>query len=104
MPLPEVLSLVGVTRSTLCRWMEAGLFLKHISVGGNTVVWVESAVTAWMEDRMAPDDPVQGRSQAFVDVRNLLMGYLPTISENKSVIVRWGASEHEIDLPALRFC
>ena len=51
--LPEVLNLVGVTRSTLYRWMESGAFPKQISVGGNTVVWVESAVTAWMEDRMA---------------------------------------------------
>ena len=51
--LPEVLNLVGVTRSTLYRWMEAGTFPKQISVGGNTVVWVESAVTAWMEDQMA---------------------------------------------------
>ncbi|WP_371639966.1 helix-turn-helix transcriptional regulator [Synechococcus sp. N19] len=51
--LPEVLNLVGVTRSTLYRWMDAGTFPKQISVGGNTVVWVESAVTAWMEDQMA---------------------------------------------------
>ena len=51
--LPEVLNLVGVTRSTLYRWMDAGTFPKQISVGGNTVVWVESAVTSWMEDRMA---------------------------------------------------
>ncbi len=51
--LPEVLNLVGVTRSTLYRWMDAGAFPKQISVGGNIVVWVESAVTAWMEDQMA---------------------------------------------------
>ncbi|WP_226413006.1 AlpA family transcriptional regulator [Synechococcus sp. MU1642] len=51
--LPEVLNLVGVTRSTLYRWMDAGTFPKQISVGGNTVVWVESAVTDWMEDQMA---------------------------------------------------
>ena len=51
--LPEVLNLVGVTRSTLYRWMDAGTFPKQISVGGNTVVWVESAVTAWMEYQMA---------------------------------------------------
>ena len=51
--LPEVLNLVGVTRSTLYRWMDAGTFPKQISVGGNTVVWVESAGTAWMEDQMA---------------------------------------------------
>ena len=51
--LPEVLNLVGVTRSTLYRWMDAGTFPKQISVGGNTVVWVESAVTSWMEEQMA---------------------------------------------------
>ena len=51
--ISEVLNLVGVTRSTLYRWMDAGTFPKQISVGGNTVVWVESAVTAWMEDQMA---------------------------------------------------
>ena len=51
--LPEVLNLVGVTRSTLYRWMEAGTFPKQISVGGNTVVWVESAVTDWMQDQIA---------------------------------------------------
>ena len=53
--LPEVLNLVGLNRSTLYRLMAPGTFPKQISVGGNTVVWVEleSAVTAWMEDRMA---------------------------------------------------
>ena len=51
--LPEVLNLVGVTRSTLYRWMEAGTFPRQISVGGNTVVWVESDVTKWMQDQIA---------------------------------------------------
>ena len=52
--LPEVLNLVGVTSSTLYRWMDSGTFPKQISVGGNTVVWVESAVTSWMQDQMTP--------------------------------------------------
>ena len=50
--LPEVLNLVGVTRSTLYRWMDAGTFPKQISVGGNTVVWVESDITNWMDQRI----------------------------------------------------
>ena len=29
-------------------------------MGGNTVVWVESAVTAWMEKQMASRCPLQG--------------------------------------------
>ena len=59
MRLPEVLNLVGVTRSTLYRWMDAGTFPRQISVGGNTVVWVESAVTSWMEEQMASRWPRQ---------------------------------------------
>ena len=51
--LPEVLNLVGVTRSTLYRWMEAEMFPRQISVGGNTVVWVVSDVTKWMQDQIA---------------------------------------------------
>ena len=51
--LPEVLNLVGVTRSTLYRWMEAEMFPRQISVGGNTVVWAVSDVTKWMQDQIA---------------------------------------------------
>ena len=45
----EVLNLVEVSRSSHYRWMEAETFPKQISVGGNTVVLVESAATAWIE-------------------------------------------------------
>ena len=51
--ISEVIHRVGVSRPTIYRWMREGTFPKQISVGGNTVVWVESAVTSWMEDRMA---------------------------------------------------
>ena len=51
--LPEVLNLVGVTRSTLYRWMDAGTFPKQIHLGPRTIVWNERAVVQWMEDRMA---------------------------------------------------
>ena len=51
--LPEVLKLVGVTRSTLYRWMDAGTFPKQIQLASRTVVWNEQEVTKWMEDRMA---------------------------------------------------
>ena len=50
--LPEVLNLVGVTRATLYRLMAPGTFPKQISVGGNTVVWLESDVTKWMDQRI----------------------------------------------------
>ena len=51
--LPEVLNLVGVTRSTLYRWMDAGSFPKQIHLGPHTIVWNEREVVQWMEDRIA---------------------------------------------------
>ena len=50
---------------------------------------------------------VQGRSQEFVDVRNLVVGYVvgysSTILEKTFGVVRTGSSEHEIDKHPLRF-
>ena len=37
------------------------------------------SVTRWI---------VQGRSEAFMDVRNLMVGYFSTILENKFILVR----------------
>ena len=51
--LPEIINLVGVTRSTPCRWMEAGNFPKQIQLCPCSVVWNEQEVIKWMEDQMA---------------------------------------------------
>ena len=53
--LPEVLYLVGVTRSTLCLWMDADTFPKQIQFVSRTVVWNEQVVIKLMEEQMAPD-------------------------------------------------
>ena len=50
--LPGVLDLVGATRSTIYRWMDAREFPRQISVGRNTVVWLDSSVTEWMEKQI----------------------------------------------------
>ena len=42
-----------MTCSFIYAQMAESTFPKQISVGGNTVVWVESAVTYWMEEQMA---------------------------------------------------
>ena len=51
--LPEVLNLVGVTRSTLYRWMDAGTFPKQIPIGPRLVVWVESDIQKWIAEQVA---------------------------------------------------
>ena len=34
------------------RWVAAGEFPKQISIGANSVVWLESDVTKWMDQRI----------------------------------------------------
>ena len=51
--ISEVIRRVGVSRPTIYRWMREGTFPKQIAIGANSVVWLESDVTKWMEDQMA---------------------------------------------------
>ena len=53
MRLPEVVQLTGVSRSTIYRWMENGEFPRQISLGANTVAWLESDVEDWIHRRMS---------------------------------------------------
>ena len=46
--LPEVVQLTGVSRSTIYRWMANGEFTKQVSLGANTVAWLENDVIDWI--------------------------------------------------------
>ena len=50
--ISEVLNRVGVSRPTIYRWMSEGTFPKQISIGANSVVWLESDITKWMDQRI----------------------------------------------------
>jgi prophage regulatory protein len=45
---PEVLNLVGVSRTTIWRMEKKGGFPKRIKISSNTAVWIESEIHAWM--------------------------------------------------------
>lgn len=47
--MPEVLSLVGMSRSTMYERMKTGRFPKSVELGGNMVVWREMDVRSWMD-------------------------------------------------------
>jgi prophage regulatory protein len=49
--ITEVLSLVGVSRSTLYKWVADEMFPKPVSLGVRSVAWREEAVEAWMLSR-----------------------------------------------------
>ncbi len=50
--LPEVLEMTGLSTSTIYRWMTDGTFPRQIQLGSRSVVWLESDVTQWMNQRI----------------------------------------------------
>ena len=48
---PEVLTLCGLSRSSLYRMMSQGLFPKSVSIGARAVAWRESEVLDWVASR-----------------------------------------------------
>ena len=47
--LPQVLAMVGLSKSTLYRKVKAGLFPAPIKLSGNLVVWKRQVVMKWIE-------------------------------------------------------
>ena len=52
MRMREVSEMVGVSRATIYRWMDAGDFPRSIALGGNSIAWSEKSVQEWMESRI----------------------------------------------------
>jgi len=50
--LHEVKSLTTLSTSEIYRQILAGTFPKQISLGPKSVVWIESEVLAWCEDKI----------------------------------------------------
>ena len=56
--LKDVLEKVGVSKATAYRLMKEAHFPTPITLGGNSVGWIEAEVDAWIEARMAQRQPV----------------------------------------------
>ncbi|GAB7198382.1 MULTISPECIES: helix-turn-helix transcriptional regulator [Dickeya] len=50
--LKDVISKTGLPRSTLYRRMKEGLFPLNVSIGENSVAWVEHEVNDWINDSL----------------------------------------------------
>ena len=55
MRLPEVVQLTGVSRSTIYRWMAHGEFPKQVSLGANTVAWLENEIDTRIKQMFGSD-------------------------------------------------
>jgi prophage regulatory protein len=56
--LPKVLALIGVSRSTLYRWVALGQFPRPraLTPTGSTVAWSAAEVHAWIAAKLAIND------------------------------------------------
>ena len=50
--LPDVSDIVGIRKSSIYALMKEGKFPKCIYITSKTVAWPESAVLAWINDRI----------------------------------------------------
>ena len=50
--LPDVSDIVGIRKSSIYALMKEGKFPKCIYITSKTVAWPESAVLAWVDDRI----------------------------------------------------
>jgi prophage regulatory protein len=48
---PEVISRLGISRSTLINWYNSGKFPKPIKLSERVIAWPESVVNDWIESR-----------------------------------------------------
>ena len=49
---------LGISGTTLFRWVRAGNFPKPIRLGPNTVGWLEADVDAWLDAKKLASEPV----------------------------------------------
>lgn len=56
--LPSVLARTGLSRSTIYKKVADGQFPRPVKLGERAVAWDAAAVTAWISERVAANDPV----------------------------------------------
>ena len=50
--LKDVIRVTSLSRSTIYRYMDDGLFPKQIEIAPRIVVWLESDVQKWMSEKI----------------------------------------------------
>lgn len=51
----EVKARVGLSTSTIHRWVTAGRFPKPIKLGGHLIAWPEDVIDQWVKSKLASD-------------------------------------------------
>ena len=56
LPMPEVLKLTAMSRSTLYNKLRVGEFVRPVATGQRSIRFLESEVRAWIQERVAQRD------------------------------------------------
>jgi len=54
--LKEVIELTGLSRSTIYKYIEEGVFPRSVSLGGRAVAWVDQEIHEWVLARIEERD------------------------------------------------
>jgi len=54
--LPSVISMTGISRTSIYNRIEEGAFPKQINLGERSVGWVKSEILEWIDARIAARD------------------------------------------------
>ncbi len=54
--IKEVTALTSLARATIYKKVSEGEFPKQVSLGANSVAWLESEILEWIEEKIAQRD------------------------------------------------
>ncbi|EPT9252276.1 helix-turn-helix transcriptional regulator [Vibrio alginolyticus] len=52
----EVIEMTTLSKASLYRYMQAGLFPRNVSLGGGAIAWSQEEVEAWIMKRLQDRD------------------------------------------------
>lgn len=63
--LAEVQDKTGLARSTLYKYVEAGMFPRPIYLGGRAIGWIDSEVHEWLLEKQVERDMTHGATRGW---------------------------------------
>lgn len=58
--IAQVIAVTGLSKATIYRYMDKGVFPRRIKLGEHSVGWIEEEVIAWIESRVQARDELYG--------------------------------------------
>lgn len=63
--LAEVREKTGLARSTIYKFIDAGLFPRPVSLGGRSVGWIDAEIHEWLQEKQIQRDMIHGPTRGW---------------------------------------